>query len=449
MNAGLCATRALASAACLVALALPATAQETESLQSVLITNARIFDGKSDKLSEGMSVLVEGDKITKIARSITAPSDATVIDAKGRTMTPGFIAMHEHVMMQAGALEIFASDDRYLAYVATQMAKIYLMHGFTSIRDIGNSFSLRTAIDRGIVVGPRIYPSGPMISQTAGHADHRLPSDDSVFMGGTWDPMVRHGDMVVVDGVPEVLKATREALRMGASQIKIAVGGGTGSYADPLEVVEFTPEEIRAAVQAASDYGTYVMAHVYNSEGIRRAVDNGVKSIEHGNLVDEPTLRYMKEEDVWLSPQVIVYTFIPKGYTEDQANKHRQAYAGIDNMFTLAKKIGFTNIVFGSDVITDPDTLRKINDEFTYRTKWFTPAEILVQATSKGGELLAMSGPKNPYKEGPLGVIQEGAYADLLLVNGNPLDDISVLTKPEENLALIMKDGKIYKNALR
>lgn len=423
-------------------------AEDAKPVAKTLITNVNIFDGKSEKLAPAMSVLVEGNKITKIAKSITAPSGATVIDAKGRTMSPGFIAMHEHIMMQAGALEIFASDDRYLAYVATNMAETYLMHGFTSIRDIGNSFSLRLAIDRGYVVGPRIYPSGPMISQTAGHADHRLPSDDSVFMGGTWDPMVRHGDMVVVDGVPEVLKATREALRMGASQIKIAVGGGTGSYADPLEVTEFTPEEIRAAVQAAEDYGTYVMAHVYNSKGIRRAVENGVKSIEHGQLVDEATLRYMKEKGAWLSPQVIVYTFIPHGYTEDQANKHRQAYAGIDNMFTLCKKVGFTNIVFGSDIITDPAMIRRINEEFVHRTKWFTPAEILTQATSKGGTLLAMSGPKNPYP-GKLGVIEEGAYADLLLINGDPLKDISILTKPEENLALIMKDGKIYQNTIR
>ncbi len=432
------------STACSTALA----AEEVKPVEKTLITNVRIFDGKSDKLTESMSVLVEGNKITKIAGSITAPSDATVIDAKGRTLTPGFIAMHEHIMMQLSALEIMTSDARYLAYVATQTARTYLTHGFTTIRDAaGNTFSLKKAIDRGIVVGPRIYPSGPMISQTAGHADHRLPSDESALVGGTWDPMARHGDMVVVDGVPEVLKAAREALRMGASQLKIAVGGGTGSYADPLEVIELTPEEIRAAVQAASDFGTYVMAHVYNSEGIRRAIDNGVRSIEHANLIDEGTLRYMKEKGTWLCPQVIVYTFIPKGYTEDQANKHRQAHAGIDNMFTLAKKIGFEKIVFGSDIITDPEMMQRINDEFTYRAKWFTPAEVLRQATSNPAELLVMSGPKNPYP-GKLGVIQEGALADLLLINGDPLEDISILTKPEASLALIMKDGRIYKSTV-
>ena len=220
---------------------------------TMLFRNASIFDGTNETLAVGMSVLVEANKITKVAKSIRAPSDATVIDAKGRTLSPGFIAAHEHIMGQMPFGDIFTQDTRYYAYVATQTANTYLMNGYTSIRDIGNTFSLKKAIDRGYVVGPRIYPSGPMISQTAGHADHRFSSDASALIGGTWDPMVRYGDMAVVDGVPEVLKAAREALRMGASQIKIAVGGGTGSYADPLEVVEFTPEEIRAAAQAASD----------------------------------------------------------------------------------------------------------------------------------------------------------------------------------------------------
>ncbi|WP_455387850.1 amidohydrolase family protein [Petrachloros mirabilis] len=432
-----------------LALCTSASARAAEPKPAVLITNANIFDGKSEKLATGMSVLVEGNKIAKIAKSIPAPPGATVIDAKGRTLTPGFIASHEHVLMQASVGELLTSDERFVAYVGVQTARTYLMHGFTSIRDAsGNTFSLKKAIDRGIVEGPRIYPSGPMISQTSGHSDHRHDAQRSKLVGGEDDLFVQYGDMAIADGVPEVLKATREALRRGASQIKIAVGGGTGSYADPLDVVEFTPEEIRAATQAASDWGTYVMAHVYNNEGIRRAIDNGVKSIEHGNLIDEATFRYMKEKGIWLSPQVIVFTFIPKGFTEDQANKHRQAYAGIDNMFKTAKKIGFTKIAFGSDIITDPETMARINEEFVFRTKWFTPAEVLRQATSSSAELLALSGNRNPYP-GKLGVIEEGAYADLLLINGDPLKDIKILTKPEGNLALIMKDGKIYKNTVK
>jgi len=423
-------------------------AQEAEPKSQILITGANIFPGQGDKLEMGMSVLIEGNKITKIAKSITAPAGATVIDAKGRTLTPGFIATHEHLVGQMPFGDVFTTDTRYAGYVATDTTRTYLMNGFTAVRDAaGSTFSLKMAIDRGYVVGPRIYPSGPMISQTSGHADHRHRSDASALIGGTWDPMVRNGDMAVVDGVPEVLKAARENLRQGATQLKIAVGGGTGSYADPLDVVEFTPEEIRAATQAASDWGTYVMAHVYNCDGIRRAIDNGVKSIEHANLIDEATMRYMQEKDIWLSPQVIVFTFIPKGYTEDQANKHRQAYAGIDSMFTTAKKIGFKNISFGTDIITDPATIKRMNEEFVHRTKWFSNAEVLRQATSSSAALLALSGKRNPYP-GKLGVIEEGALADILLINGDPLKDISILTKPAENLALIMKDGRIYKNTV-
>jgi len=432
-------------------LALGATvvAQEAKPASSILITDANVFDGKSDKLATGMSVLVEGNKIAKIGAAITAPAGATVIDAAGRTLTPGFVGAHEHLMLQMSYGEGFSSDERYYAYVATQTASTYLMRGFTTVRDpAGNTFSLKKAIDRGIVVGPRIYPSGPMVSQTSGHSDHRTDAQKSKLLGGQDDLFVQYGDMAIADGVPDVLKAVRENLRRGASQIKIAVGGGTGSYADPLDVVEFTDEEIRAAVQAAADWGTYVLAHVYNSQGIRRAVDNGVKSIEHGQLVDEATLRYMMEKGTWLSPQVIAFRDIPKGYTEDQANKHRQAQAGIDNMFTTCKRIGFTNIAFGSDIFTDPEELKRINDEFVLRTKWFTAAEVLRQATSRTAELLALSGPRDPYP-GKKGVIEEGAYADLLLINGDPLKDISILTKPEENLALIMKDGKLYKSTVK
>ena len=418
--------------------------------KSLLITNVKIFDGKSDALSKPSSVLVKGNKIVKIAKSIPAPKQAKVIDGNGRVLMPGFIDAHSHVMMLTLSFgEFLATDQFYQAYVAAQSAEKYLMHGFTTIRDMGgNSFSLKKAIDEGIVVGPRIFPAGALISQTSGHADHRLPSDPPPYNGGHSDLFVQQGHMAVADGEDEVLKAVREQLRRGATQIKIAVGGGTGSEADPLDVLEFSPREIRAAVQAASDWGTYVGAHVYNPDGIRRAIDNGVKSIEHGQLVDEKTMRLMKKKGIWLSPQVSAYTFIPRGYTKDQQQKHKQAYNGIDNMFKIAKKIGFKKIGFGSDIIVDAKMFENINEEFVHRTKWFTPAEILRQATGNNGQILAMSGLRNPYK-GKLGVIEEGALADLLLINGNPLDDISILTKYKENIALIMKDGVIYKNTVK
>ena len=413
----------------------------------LVIKNARIFDGTSETLIEGRNVLVDGGRIVRIGPD-AAVEGAVVVDAAGRTLMPGLIYMHEHLMMQMSTPDLRFMDDRYKAIVGARMAELYLMQGVTTVRDAaGNVFGLKLAIDRGLTPGPRIYGCGPMISQTSGHADHRVPTEPSLLSGGHLDPLIRSGDFVVADGVPAVLTAVREALRQGAAQIKIAVGGGTGSISDPLEVIEFTRDEISAAVAAASDFGTYVMAHVYNSKGIRRSIELGVKSIEHANLVDRETLQVMKEMDVWLSPQVSVYTFIPAGYSEGQAEKHRQAFAGIDRLFGHAREIGYDRIVVGSDIISSPEAITTLNQELVARTKWFRPVEILRQATSKAGELLALSGPMNPYP-GKLGVIEEGAYADLLLIDGNPLEDIEVMLDHQGRFDLIMKNGVVCRNAL-
>lgn len=448
MKARLPIIRGLVSAICLLALGLLAMAQEATPASRVLFTNVNVFDGAHEQLIANANVLVEGDLIKQVSTKPISADGARVIDGGGRTLMPGIIGCHEHVMMQLPITALLNSDERYIAAVATSTAKTYLMNGWTSIRDAaGNTFGLKKAIDQGFVLGPRIYPSGPMITQTSGHSDHRTYQKPlTPATGGVPSTGMEYFDLALADGVPEVLKTTREAMRMGATQIKIAVGGGTGSYADPLDVVEYTSEEIEAAVHAADDYNTYVLAHVYNDKGAQRAIRAGVKSIEHGNLLHEETLQMMKNERVWWCPQVITYTAIPKGYTEDQADKHRQAYAGIDNTFTTAKKIGYENIGFGTDIITDPAMIARMNDEFTFRTKWFSNVEILRQATSKNGELLGLSHRYNP---GRIGIIEEGALADILLVNGDPLEDISVLTKPDENLALIMKDGKIYKSTLK
>jgi imidazolonepropionase-like amidohydrolase len=446
-------TQLLTCILCIISLGLFAQEEkEEESKPITLFTNVQVFDGTSDKLIKA-DVLVEGNLIKQISKEplmVAQTDNVTIIDGGGRTLMPGLIYMHEHVMLQLSGPELLFDDDRYIALVASRTARHYLDRGITTIRDAaGNTFGLKNAIDAGVVPGPRIYPSGAMISQSSGHADHLFPTEPTIFMSdGRPDRLVRSGDMLVVDGVPEVLKGVREQLRRGASQIKIAVGGGTGSIADPLEVVEFTPEEIRAVTQAAGDFKTYVIAHVYNNEGIRRAIDNGVKSIEHGNLIDRATLQYMMDKDVWLSPQVSVYTYIPAGFNEGQAEKHRRAYSGIDEMFKTAKEIGFNNIVFGSDIISSPKEIETILGEFNKRTKWFSNIEILRQATSNGGKLLELSGAMNPYQEGKLGVIEEGAYADLLLIDGNPIKDITAVAN-HDNFRVIMKDGAVYKNTLK
>jgi imidazolonepropionase-like amidohydrolase len=423
---------------------------QTKNQSVIIITNAKIFDGNATVLTEPLSLRIDDNKITTIAKTVKVPEGATVIDAEGRTLTPGFIDAHVHIMLAGITYQKeITNDEYYCAYRAALTAKTYLMNGFTTVRDAGgNSFSLKMAIDEGVTEGPRIYPSGAMISQTAGHSDHRTRNEPSALLGGQPDVMVISGHMAVADGVPEILKVVREQLRMGASQIKICGSGGVTSEADGIDVIEYTLEEMKAAVQAATDYNTYVWAHLYNTAAINRAIEAGVKSVEHGNLADEPTMRLMKEKNIWLSPQVLPFTFHQPQFTEDQLRKLEIVYNGIDNMFTTAKKIGFDKIGYGTDIIFGPELLKIMNTEFTLLTKWFSPAEILKQATYNNGQILALSGLRNPYP-GKLGVIEEGAYADILLINGNPLEDISILTKPDDNLALIMKNGKIYKNILR
>jgi imidazolonepropionase-like amidohydrolase len=298
----------------LPAMAVPSAAYESAKSSSsatvqkaseVLIKNVRIFDGKNEKLADGMSVLVEGNKITKIGKSIPALADATVIEGGGRTLMPGLIDAHYHPVWAAMPLaEILVAQEGYINFVAGKNAEQLLLQGFTSVREAaGNSFGLKRAIDEGLIAGPRIYPAGPMISQTSGHGDFRpytaVPSNPG-------EPLAysnRNGHTVVADGVPEVMKRARESLRMGASHIKLAAGGGVASYFDPIDVREYTFEELKAAVDVAATWNTYVMVHAYTSDAVQTAIKAGVKSIDHGQMIDEATAKMMAEKGVWLSIQ--------------------------------------------------------------------------------------------------------------------------------------------------
>ena len=416
--------------------------------QDLVIRNARVFDGASADLSAPQDIAISNGLISEIGRDLDVAETTEEIDAQSRVVMPGLINSHAHIMMQMPVGQALTTDAFYWAYVATKASKTMLDSGFTTIRDMsGNTFSLKQAIDQGVVAGPRIYPSGAMISQTAGHSDHRTAANNSRLL----DPTSRShfeelGMTMVADGRPEVLQAARENLRRGATQIKIAVGGGISSYGDPLDVTQYTDDEVRAAVESAEDWGTYVAAHVYNSKGIRRAITNGVKSIEHANLVDEETLLLMQENDIWLSPQVLIFENEIVGLNADQRRKQQQALEGIDNMMKAVNKIGFEKIVFGADIVTNMGLLERIGEEFMLRSQWFEPIEILRQVTSRGGELMALSGPRNPY--GKLGVIEVGAVADILVVEGNPLEDISVMTQPRDNFKVILQGGSVYKNEL-
>jgi len=435
-----------------LAFCAPAMAGDAAPKPSVLITNANIFDGKSDKLATGMSVLMEGNKISKIAKSIPAPAGTTVIDANGKVLMPGLIDAHYHPMMAALPLnDLLSSPDGWINLAAAKNAELLLLQGFTSLREAsGNSFSLKRAIDQGLYPGPRIYPTGPMISQTSGHADYRPftavpsePDEQLIYVS-------RNGYAAVADGVPEVMKRSREALRMGASQVKLAAGGGVASSYDPIDVAEYTYDELKAAVDVADTWNTYVMVHVYTSKAIQTAIRAGVKSIEHGQMMDEAAAEMMAKNGTWLCLQPFLddEDAIPFPEGSIQRKKQLTMTAGTDTAYRLAKKYKIKT-AFGTDVLFDPTLAKKNGKQLAKLKRWYTPYEVLKMATHDNAQLLAMSGPRNPYQEGELGVVKEGAYADLILVDGNPLENIDLVADPDRNFVVIMKDGKIYKNTVK
>jgi len=432
-----------------VSISFTFSVQASDTVDKILFTNVHVFDGVKARRIKNANVLIEGNLIKSISTDPIDADGAAVIDGAGRTLMPGLIDAHVHLSAQVDYREITGLDEYYFALVQSDEARKMLMRGFTTARDMGgNTFSLKRAIDEGRVEGPRVYPSGGAIGQTGGHGDYRAPNAVSRLISSEAQPFVRLGHTIVIDGSDQMLTAVRETLRRGASQIKIMTGGGVASPTDPLDVVQLTPEEVRAAVQAAENWNTYVASHVYNNRGIRLALENGVKSIEHANFIDKDTFNLVIKKDAWISVQTLVFANTPAGMNEGQIARFQQALGGLDKMFTIAKAKGYKKIAFGTDVIGDPALMARQNEELTLRTRWFETAEVLRQATSGNAQLIALSGPRNPYP-GKLGVVEEGALADLLLVNGNPLEDISIMTDPEANFDLIMKDGTIYKNQIR
>ena len=283
-----------------------------------------------------------------------------------------------------------------------------------------------------------------MISQTSGHGDFRLPKDRAHRFGGEFTKGELLGVGFVADGRDEVLTATRENLRGGASQIKVMAGGGAASAYDPLDTAQYTLDELKAAVEAADDWNTYVTVHAYTPKAVRRAVEAGVKCIEHGQLLDEDTIRLLAQKGVWLSLQSLDPA--PPSAPESTKIKKQQVIDGTDAAFKWAKQYK-VKLAFGTDLMFDAKQMGKMNTDVLKLRQWFTPAEALKLVTTQNAELLALSGPRNPYP-GKLGVIEKGAYADMLLVDGDPVDNLDLVGDPEKNFKIIMKDGKIYKNTL-
>ena len=448
------------------ALAVHAQGEPTRTL----FTNCAVFDGVADSLAEGRNVLIEDNLIASISDTSLSADGAMVIDCGGRTLMPGLIDAHTHLYMNmpggVGGMEAGTWDE--IGARAAHMANEYLYSGFTTVREMGGGGSgLKKTVDAGLVEGPRIYPSGAFVSQTSGHGDLRNASQRNPNLPPYADDSnaQRLGITIVADGEAAVLAAVRQNLSQGATQIKLMAGGGVASILDPLHTLQFLPEEIEAAVRAAADWDTYVAVHVFSDEGIRRAIDAGVRSIEHGFFASRKTLKLMKDKDVFLVSQMTgISPYLEQNPgLQTPANQAKLALAtDLSKDFVENVKAIRPKMAFQSDVVFATGTLLRsqLDYEKWFHAELFGNHAMLVSATSSAGELMAYSGKANPYLEGPLGLIAEGAYADLLVVDGNPLDDITVLGGNEKwydaeprprdipTIRVIMKDGVIYKNTI-
>jgi len=420
------------------------TAQKT-----ILINNVQIFNGKDEKTIVG-NVLIENNLISKIS---TAPiptnksGNTKIIDGKGKFLIPGLIDNHVHLAMNTAPQEVLLTlSSASLDSLQIIEGKKMLLRGFTTIRDLGGPvFNAKKEFDKGAFPGPRIYPSGAMISQTSGHGDARMPYEKSKHYGGEVSKAELMGVSYIADGVPEVLNAVRESLRSGATQIKVHAGGGAATLYDPLDVSQYTFDELKAAVNAAEDWGTYVCVHAYTSKAVRRSIDAGVKVIEHGQLLDKETLKLMSEKGIFLSLQALDPA--PPQAPETVKIKKQEVIDGTDLAFKTAKEYNI-KLLWGTDYLFDPKSASRQSTDILKLKNWFTPFEILKLITYDNAKVFELSGPRNPYQKGKLGLIEEGAYADMILVNGNPLKDINLITDYEKNFVLIVKDGTIYKNNL-
>ena len=425
----------------------PAFAQSTE--KPILLRNVNIFDGKGSRLVEGHGVLVEGGLIKALVASADAVADADIIDCGGRTLMPGMIDAHWHSIL-AGISQVAAmtADIPYVHLVAAQEAERTVLRGFTTVRDVGGpAFALKRAIDEGRIAGPRIYPSGAMISQTSGHGDFRMRTDLPRTLQSGLSVAEVAGIAAIADGEAEVLRRVREQLMLGASQIKIMGGGGVASTYDPIDALQYSEAEMKAAVSAAADWGTYVCVHTYTPAAIQRALACGVKSIEHGQLADEDTVKRMADADAWWSIQPFLADEDANTFTSpEQRAAQVQIAEGTARAVELGRKHK-VKMALGTDILFNPRGTATQGRQLTKFARWYDNAEMLRLLTSGNAELAGLSGPRNPYPA-KLGRIEVGAYADILVVDGNPLEDIAVIADPDRTMKLIMKDGRIHKNTL-
>lgn len=415
----------------------------------VIFTNFRLFDGKSATLRDGLHMVIDGNSIGQLRQGQPASTDGKmVVDCRGMVMMPGMIDMHWHSLLASLPIQaILQSDMAFVHLAASAEAERTLLRGFTTVRDAGGpAFALRQAIDAGLISGPRIYPSGAMITTTGGHGDFRSLSD-LPRSGGQVSATEKDGGSAIADSEDEVRLRVREQFIQGASQIKMVGCGGVSTPRSPLDMLTFTEKQLRAGVETAADWGTYVLVHAYTPEAVQRSVAAGVQCIEHGHLMDDRSAELMAKNGTWLSIQPFVSEDDVAPVAGPSKEKLQEVLGGTDNAYKLARKHGLKT-AFGSDLIFSAALATRQGTMLTHLTRWYTTAQALEMATGTNGQLLARSGKRNPYPR-KLGVLEEGAYADLLLVDGNPLENIDLIANPDQNLRVIMKDGKFYKNSIQ
>lgn len=427
---------------------VPAQAQTAAAPAKLVFRQVRVFDGLSDTLRRGVQVLVEGGRIMAVdASNNPPPADTRIIDCGDRVLMPGLIDAHWHSLFAAVPAHVLVSGDPASIFTAsTAEAQRTLLRGFTTVRDLGGPvFTFKQAIDGGIIPGPRIYPSGAMITTSGGHGDLRalseVPRD-----GGQLSLGERFGGAMMVDGLGEIKTRVREQLLQGASQIKLVGSGGVSSPRSPLDMMTFSEADLRAAIDVVRDWNTYVTVHAYLPPAVRRAVAAGATCIEHAHMMDEETAALLAEKRVWLSIQPFLTQADSIPLTGPSLERMTQILAATPKAYELARKHGIKT-AWGSDLLFSPEMTPRQPVMLTHLSRWYSNAEVLRMATSVNAELMALSGPRNPYP-GKLGVIEAGALADLLVLNENPLDDIAGLANPDKNLAVVMKDGRLFKNTL-
>ena len=405
-----------------------------------MLANAAVLDPEAGSLVEGQAVVVEGDRIVEVASaSAVRAGDATVLDVRGRTVLPGLIDGHVHVYAATadlGALEEWAPS--YLTARAAGILRGMLDRGFTTIRDVaGGDYGIAAAVDEGLLAGPRVIFGGRALSQTGGHGDSREPGR-VVLDQHPCAPALT----VIADGVTEVRRAAREQLRRGAHHVKVMLSGGVASPADRIDSTQYSMEELRAVVEEARAANRYVTGHAYTAAAVNRGLEAGVGCIEHGNLMDDSSIALFRRTGAYYVPTLATYAALAaEGLDQGMpADQHAKVFEVLDaglGALELAHRAGLP-IVYGTDLLGGMH--RRQLTELTIRSDVQPAVDVLRSATTVAARLVGL--------EGQIGVVAPGAFADLLVVDGNPLEDLGVLTDPAGNLRLVMAAGRVHRNDL-